>query len=139
VEAVPSDRQRGDLVVADLDAANAESFALVQPGEGALEDPADLAQSGTVGDATSGDQRLDASLPQQAAILVEVVAPVGVQASGLRRGRTRRPRIDGTASSSGRSWVTWCRFPPVSVRASGVPWRSTLRWSYVVGGLDGPS
>lgn len=48
---------------------------------------------------------------------------------GLRRGRPRIPRIDGTASSSGRSWVTSWRLPPVSVTASGVPWRSTIiRW-----------
>jgi hypothetical protein len=63
--------------------ADAEPFELVQPGEGALDHPAHLAQSGTVGDAASGDQRFDAALPQQAAVLVEVVAPVGVQASGL--------------------------------------------------------
>lgn len=33
--------------------AGAEPFELVQPGEGALDDPARLAQSGTVGDAAS--------------------------------------------------------------------------------------
>jgi len=51
----------------------AEPFELVQPGEGALDDPAHLAQSGTVGDAAPRDQRLDAPLPQQAAVLVKVV------------------------------------------------------------------
>jgi hypothetical protein len=65
--------------------AGAEPFELVQPGEGALDDPADLAQSGAVGDAASGDHRLDAALPQQAAVL-EVIAPVGVQASELATG-----------------------------------------------------
>lgn len=63
--------------------AGAEPLELVQPGEGALDDPADLAQSGAVGDASSGDQGFDAAFPQQAAVLVEVVAPVGVQAPGL--------------------------------------------------------
>lgn len=62
--------------------AGTESLELVQPGECSLNDPAHLAQSRTVCDAASGDQRLDAALPQQAAVLVEVVAPVGVQASG---------------------------------------------------------
>lgn len=63
--------------------ADAESFELMQPGEGALDHPADLAQPGAVGNAAPGDHWLDAALPQQAAVLVEVVAPVGVQASGL--------------------------------------------------------
>ncbi|MDP9947383.1 hypothetical protein J2S51_000137 [Streptomyces sp. DSM 41269] len=63
--------------------AGAESFELVQPGEGALDDPPHLAQSGAVGDAASGDQGFDAAFPQQAAVLVEVVAPVGIQAPGL--------------------------------------------------------
>ena len=58
----------------------------MQPGEGTLDHPADLAQSGTVSDAASRDQRLDAPLPQRAAVLVEVVAPVGIQAPGLAAG-----------------------------------------------------
>jgi hypothetical protein len=66
--------------------ADAEPLALMQPGEGALDDPAHLAQPGTVGDAASCDQRLDAALSQQAAVLVEVVAPVRVQTSGLAAG-----------------------------------------------------
>ena len=63
--------------------ADAEPLELVQPGEGALDDPTHLAQSGTVGDAASGDQRLDAPLPQQAAVLVEVVAPIRIQTPWL--------------------------------------------------------
>jgi hypothetical protein len=63
--------------------AGAEPFELVQPGECALDHPADLAQSGAVGDAPSGDHGFDATFPQQAAVLVEVVAPVGVQAPGF--------------------------------------------------------
>lgn len=51
-----------------------------------------------MGDATSGDHRLDAALPQQAAVLVEVVAPVGIQAPGSVAGASsqspdRRDRI----------------------------------------------
>lgn len=66
--------------------SDAEPFELVQPGEGALDHPAHLAQSGTVGDAASRDQRLDAALAQQAAVLVEVVAPVCVQTPGFAAG-----------------------------------------------------
>lgn len=47
--------------------AGAEALELVQPGECELNDPAHLVQSGTVCDVASGDQPLDAALPQQAA------------------------------------------------------------------------
>lgn len=79
--------------------AGAEPFELVQPGEGSLDHPAHLAQSGTVGDAASRDQRLDAPLPQQATVLVEVVALVGIQVPGLAAGTPPQTRIDGTADS----------------------------------------
>lgn len=77
---------------------DAESFELVEPGEGALDDPSGFAQAGAVGDAASGDDGLDASLPQQAAVLVEVVASVGVQPPGLVAGPStqtpdRRDRV----------------------------------------------
>jgi hypothetical protein len=38
---------------------------------------------GTAGDAAWGDHRLDAALPQQAAVLVEVIAQVSEQPPGL--------------------------------------------------------
>ncbi len=63
--------------------AGAEPFELVQPRECALDHPADLAQSGAVGDASSGDHGFDAAFPQQVAVLVEVVTPVGVQTPRL--------------------------------------------------------
>ena len=58
--------------------AGAEAFELVEPGERTLDHPAHLAWSGAMGDAASGDQGFDAALPQQAAVLVEVVAAVRV-------------------------------------------------------------
>lgn len=63
--------------------AGADPFELVQPGEGPLDHPAHLAQPGTVGGAAAGNHGFDAALPQQAAVLVEVVAPVGVQTPGF--------------------------------------------------------
>jgi hypothetical protein len=51
----------------------------VQPGEAALDDQADLAQAGAVGDAKAGDARDDPAGAQQPALLVEIVAPVGEQ------------------------------------------------------------
>lgn len=71
--------------------ANAEPFELVQPGEGALHYPAHFAQPGAVGDAASGDHRFDAALSQQAAVLVEVVAAVGVQTPRLAAGASPPP------------------------------------------------
>lgn len=64
-------------------AAGAEPFELVQPAECALDHPADLAQSGAVGDFPSDDHGFDATFPQRTAVLVEVVAPVGVRTPRL--------------------------------------------------------
>lgn len=47
-----------------------------------------FAQAGTVRDATPGDEGLDAALPQQAAVLVVVVAAVGEQPLGFMDPRT---------------------------------------------------
>jgi hypothetical protein len=62
--------------------ANAKPSELVQPGEAALHDPALGAQPRAVLFATSGDQGLDAASPELAAVLVEVIAPVGEQPIG---------------------------------------------------------
>ena len=54
----------------------------MQLGEGALDDPADRAQMGAVGDAAAGDHRADATSVKEAAMLVMVVAAVGVDRFG---------------------------------------------------------
>jgi hypothetical protein len=56
-----------------------QSAAVVEPGEGALNDPAVAAEPGAVPGLAASDQRLDATLPEQAAVLVVVVAAVGDQ------------------------------------------------------------
>ena len=43
------------------------------------------------------------------------------------------PRTGGTASSSGMSWVTSLRLPPVSVTASGMALPSVSRWCLLPG------
>ncbi len=85
-------------VVADLP-ADAQSPEPVQQGEALLDDPAVHAQPGPVLGASSRDERRDAVLPHQRAVLVVVVAPVGVE--GVRASaRTaplaadRRDRLD---------------------------------------------
>lgn len=66
--------------------ADAEPFELVQPSEGALDHPSGFAEARAVGDPTAGDEGLDTSFPQQAAVLVVVVAAVGKQSLGLAPG-----------------------------------------------------
>lgn len=51
--------------------------------EAALDDPALAAQSGAVLSAAAGDHRFDRALPEQAAVLVVVIAAVGEHRVGL--------------------------------------------------------
>ena len=108
--------------------ADAQPLERVQPGEAALDHPALRAQAGAVGDAAAGDPRSDPTLAELAPVAVVVVAAIGEQLPRRRRGRPRLPRIGGTASTSGISWVTSLRLPPVSVTASGMPLVSQIRW-----------
>ena len=62
--------------------ADEKAAAVMQPGEGALDDPAVAAESGSVGGLPSCDHWLDPSLPDEAAVLVVVVAAVGDDAVG---------------------------------------------------------
>ena len=64
-----------DLVAAVV--ADEQSFELVQPGEGALDDPADAAEPGAVLGLAAGDLGLDPSGAEFAPVLVVVVAAVG--------------------------------------------------------------
>jgi hypothetical protein len=54
-----------------------EAAAVVEPGEGAFDDPAVAAQAGAMLGLTAGDDRLHTSLPDEAAVFVVVVAAVG--------------------------------------------------------------
>lgn len=57
--------------------ADPETLELVEPGEGPLDDPAGLAQSGAVRGAFPGELRCDAAGPEKPTVLVVVVAAVG--------------------------------------------------------------
>ena len=59
--------------------ADQQSAAVVEPGEGALDDPTVAAETGAVLALTASDQRLDAALPEESPVLVVVVAAVGEQ------------------------------------------------------------
>ena len=67
----------GSAVVADE-----QPLELVEPGEGALDDPADAAQAGAVFGLAASDLWSDPALTYQAAVLVVVVASVGRDSVG---------------------------------------------------------
>ena len=57
--------------------ADEQSAAVVEPGEGALNNPAVAAEARAVFGLAASDDRLDATLPDEAAVLVVVIAAVG--------------------------------------------------------------
>ena len=69
-----------DLVAAVV--ADEEAFVVVEPGEGALDDPADSAEPGAVLALSPSDLRFDPAGAPFASVLVVVVAAVGHQPVG---------------------------------------------------------
>jgi hypothetical protein len=74
--------------------ADEEATVVVEPGEGALDDPAVAAETGAVRRLTASDHGFDAALPDEAAVLVVVVAAVGEQRLGPSS-RPADPPADG--------------------------------------------
>ncbi len=74
--------------------ADEESAAVVEPGEGPFDDPALAAEPGAVLGLTASDHGFDPALPDEAAVLVVVVAAVADQ---HRRSTSRAtaPAADG--------------------------------------------
>ena len=75
----------------------------------------------------AGDLGGDPATPQLAPVLVVVVAAVGGETLGPPAWTADAARTGGTASTSGISWVTSLRLPPVTVQKSGSPLASTKR------------
>ena len=77
-----ADREKGlvDLVAAVV--ADEQPFELVEPGKGALDDPADAAKPGAVLGLAAGDERGDAALADEPTVLLVVVAAVGDEPVG---------------------------------------------------------
>jgi hypothetical protein len=81
---LPADQAAGEGEEAFVDVAatvgaDEESAAVVEPGEGALDDPAALTEAGAVVGLAAGDDGLDAAASDESAVLVVVVAAVGDQ------------------------------------------------------------
>ena len=80
--------------------ADEESFHLVEPADRAFDDPAVSADAGVVlGVFAAGDHGFDASGPEQAAVLVVVVAavsdhPVGSEAGPAREASDGRNAVE---------------------------------------------
>ena len=73
-----------DLVAAVV--ADEEAFVVVEPGEGALDDPADSAEPRAVLALSPSDLRFDPAGAQFASVLVVVVAAIGGDSVGPSAG-----------------------------------------------------
>ena len=71
--------------------ANEQSSELVQPGEGALDDPAIATQAGSVRSLATGDLWSDAAPPELAAMALGVIATIGEELRGPLSGPTHLP------------------------------------------------
>lgn len=77
-----ADREERFVDVTAAVVADEQSFELVEPREGALNNPAVASEPGAVFGVAAGDLRCDPTLAQQAPVLVVVVAAVGAQPVG---------------------------------------------------------
>lgn len=80
--------------------AGPQSFELVEPGEGTLDDPAGPARAEAVGGALAGGLRCDAPGLEEAAVLVVVVAAVGKRAYAA---------VAAELGATGETLRTWVR------------------------------
>ena len=74
--------------------ADEESASVVEPGEGAFDDPAVTAEAGAVCGLAARDHRFDPAFSEEPAVLVVVVAAVGEQRLGTTPGPAD-PAADG--------------------------------------------
>ncbi len=101
----------------------------VQPGDGALDYPAEDAQARAVLHASFGDDRADAALPQKAPVLVVVVVAVGKQRVG---------RVSGSADDTGNRREVLAVRPCAVDRAGSAfgPLRAARTWEESITARD---
>ena len=86
--------------------ADEQPFELVEPGEGALDDPAVAAQAGAVLGLAPRDLGRDAALAELAAMAVVVVAAIGAEPFGAAaRPSYRSVRLSTEVSSADRRLI----------------------------------
>src|SRR6266508_2909460 len=100
-EEAARDREEGLVDVGSSFVAKAQTTLLVQPGDRTLDDPAFSPEPGAVRALGPSDLRLDPAPPELAASRARVVGAVAEELAWPRRGRPRRPRKGGIASTSG--------------------------------------
>ena len=71
--------------------ADEQPLEVVQPGEGAFDDPAVAAKARAVPGLAASDHRLDAALADESTVLVVVIAAIGDHAVGTTAGPARSP------------------------------------------------
>jgi hypothetical protein len=128
---VPTDQgapegQEGVVEIGAAFPADAEPAEVVQPGEGALDDPPPAAQPRAVLAAAARDERLDAAAPQRQAVTIVIVAAVGDDPVRTLAGA---PALAGDRSDpidEREEKATSLRLPPMSVARSGTPPASTI-------------
>ena len=96
--------------------AEEQVLEVVQPGQAALDHPAEAAEPGAVRALAPGDLGADAALAKEAVVIGVVVASVGGQPLGAQAGRPTAPRTSGTASRRGSAGVV---VVVASTRAAG--------------------
>ena len=94
----------------------------------ALNDPSNLPKPAAVWLSASGNAGGNASLVQDAPVLVVIVASIRMTRLGRLSGRPRTPLIGAIASIRGISCVTSLRLAPVKIATIGVPLASVARW-----------
>jgi len=122
-----ADRKEGFVDVVSAFVADAEAPVLVQPGDGALDDPALLAEPGTVRALRPGDLRLNAAAVQLAAAVARVVGAIAIQLARATPRAAATAAHGGIASTSGIICVMSLRLPPVKPTVSGVPRPQAIR------------
>ena len=114
--------------------ADEQPFEVVEPGEGALDDPAVAAEAGAVSvlrRAITGLMPRSRSSRRSAGV---VVAAVGDDALGPpARAADLAARSAGRGRGAGSAGCMSWRLPPVSEKASGMPLASTRRWCFEPG------
>jgi hypothetical protein len=107
--------------------AYGEPSKAMEPRDGALDDPATGAQAAALRGAASHKDGDNAPSAQAVASGCESYPRSPCRADGFRRGRPRRPRIGGRASTSGSRCVMSLTLAAVTCATSGMLRRSVMR------------
>src|SRR3569833_2838646 len=97
--------------------AHTQASKLMQPGEGALDDPARHAEMAAMSGTTLSKLRMDATLPQDTTIALAIISTIGLHTAGVAQG-------PATPSSDGRNPIEQrhelCGIVPVRARQNHI-------------------